>query len=206
MKKAIVTGFLLLIIPFSSHAAVNPGVEFLTPLVQTIIGLLQDRITFLSARVAELESRPSCTPVIPSQQVPTPEPTQPILGQVTPVPVAPVAPVVTPQTVSVSYINLPGDRCPTFTFASDKPFFLERFALHTEALGSFTDKGGDMVKTQLGFTYSRTDKAEKLKTLRVCQTGRDNPPQISATFVGSESLIVGSDGVRITVPDVTFSY
>jgi hypothetical protein len=202
MKKTLATGFLLLIIPFSSHAAMNPGVEFLSPLVQTIIGLLQDRIAVLSARVTELESRPSCTPVTSTAQVPvTSEPTQPVLGQVTP-----IAPVVTPQTVSVSYINLPGDRCPTFTFASDKPFFLERFVLQTDALGAGTDKGGDMLKIAGGFSYSRVDKAEKLKTLRVCQGGYDNPSQTAATFLGSESVLVGSDGARITVPDITFTY
>ena len=75
MKKAIFVGFLALIIPFSSHAAVNPGIEFLSPLVQTIIGLLQDRISILSAENTSLRQQvASCgaTPVVGTQNESTP--------------------------------------------------------------------------------------------------------------------------------------
>ena len=67
MKKAL-AGLVLAVvfIPNIAFAQVNPGVEFLTPLVQTIIHLLQDRIgelqgiiTRLEARIAELESKPA---------------------------------------------------------------------------------------------------------------------------------------------------
>jgi len=58
MKKYIV-GFLLgvFLIPSVTLASVNPGVEFLSPLVQTIIQLLQDRISVLSAENEALRAQ-----------------------------------------------------------------------------------------------------------------------------------------------------
>lgn len=49
MKKHIGAALLVVfMVPHLTFAAVNPGVEFLSPLVQTIIQLLQDRIAVLS--------------------------------------------------------------------------------------------------------------------------------------------------------------
>ena len=60
MKKYIIVG-MLVFIPFSTNAQVSnqAGLEFLTPLVQQIFGLLQDRIEELVNRISFLESN-SC--------------------------------------------------------------------------------------------------------------------------------------------------
>lgn len=59
MKKYIVALALVLIIPNVSYASVDKqaGVEFLSPLVQTIIQLLQDRIAVLTQEVELLKNR-----------------------------------------------------------------------------------------------------------------------------------------------------
>lgn len=132
-------------------------------------------------------------------------------------PPPPVVPVVIPQTVSVSYVYrtdapyvAPGntqDSCPTFTFTSDRPFSLDKIVLQTNATFAtvgYMNTAGDMVKTSSGLSFSRTDKLEKTKTIRIC--GPNNTPQTTATLIGSETVVVGNDGNQITVPDVTFSF
>lgn len=79
MKKTLVgLALALVFIPNVSFAQTKSGYEFLTPLVQTIISLLQDRITELQYTVAKLEdkiqdmenirpeSAPSCVGVVQS--------------------------------------------------------------------------------------------------------------------------------------------
>lgn len=65
MKKILGGLFvgLLFVIPTNSYAVTADGIEFLSPLVQTIITLLQDRIAELTAEIAVLRANtetPSC--------------------------------------------------------------------------------------------------------------------------------------------------
>lgn len=201
MKKLVVASFIALIIPFTSHAAISPGVEFLTPLVQTIIGLLQDRISVLvgenntlRAQVASCQTIGSQTPVT---QEPVIQPSQPVVTPQT-------QPVIIPQTVSVSYVYrtdapyvAPGntqDRCPTFTFTSDKQIFVEKLVF------SATQK-----VTVLGSDVS-TVSGNKIKTYRACFGDIYIQPTTQVTLLGVESLIYGADGKRIQTGDVSFTY
>lgn len=63
MKKALVGALIISVfVPSVAFAQVDraAGVEFLSPLVQTIVRLLQDRIGVLQARISELEKGTSC--------------------------------------------------------------------------------------------------------------------------------------------------
>ena len=204
MKKLLTASFLALIIPLTSHAAVNPGVEFLTPLVQTIIGLLQDRISDLVGENTALRAQVASCQTLGSQAQPpigpTQEPSQPTT------PAAPIVATPTPappQTVSVSYVYRTDapyvaqgntqDRCPTFTFASDKQIFVEKLVFYTPS--KIEVVGSDVVSVSGG----------KIKTYRKC-FGDIYSPTILNVSLSSESLIYGADGVRIPIQDVGFSY
>lgn len=211
MKKLMVASFISLIIPLTSHAAINPGVEFLTPLVQTIIGLLQDRISVLVGENNALRAQVASCQTLGSQAVPEvtqpSQPSQPVVSQ-------PTAPTPVPQTVSVSYVYrtdapyvAPGniqDRCPTFTFASDKTIFVEKLVFSTTD-GSFNIYGAPKLVV-LGSDVKSV--SSKIKTFRACfgDVYVSNLPSFNVTLLGSETLIYGSDGTRIQVGDVSFTY
>jgi hypothetical protein len=216
MKKAIVTGFLVLIIPFNSYAFTSKdvGIEFLSPLVQTIIGLLQDRITDLTAQIAVFKStQPVCvsnnTEPIGSQTPTTP--------QVSPAPTTiivqpPEPPYVQIVSVSAVYrtdapyvmVGKTQDVCPTLTFTSDKPFFIQKFVF-TKSGSLPTFSANRIVDTGDRFVSERNDISSKIKTERICSNGIADFLG-NSTLLGSESLVYGFDGKQIILPDVTFTY
>lgn len=227
MKKAIAGGLLFIsIIPFNAFAVTSAsvGIEFLSPLVQTIIGLLQERIAILSAENTNLRQQvASCqtAPVLGS--APTvqndPAPVAPVVPSV-PVPPVVQAPVVVPQTVSVSYVYRTDapyvaqgntqDRCPTFTFVSDKPFIVQKLAFYAPNAQKWDTSvdGGSIVYSGDVASVVLNGKKASMQKFRACfgDIYVDKLPTFNVTLLGSESLIYGADGVRIPIQDVVFTY
>lgn len=231
MKKAIAGGLLFIsIIPFNAFAVTSAsvGIEFLSPLVQTIIGLLQERIAILSAENTNLRQQvASCqtAPVLGSAPIVQndPAPVTPVAPVVPSVPVPPVvqAPVVVPQTVSVSYVYRTDapyvaqgntkDRCPTFTLVSDKQFFVQKLAFYApgaQKWSSAVQEAGDLTFVgDVGYV-TMNGKGAKLQNFRACfgNIYVAELPTFEVTLLGAETLIYGADGVRIPIQDVVFTY